>query len=159
MRRRRWRCESSWSAKPSFSIAAAESPPPIMETAPLLATAVATATVPFAKFSHSETPIGPFQTTVPGAFDCLSEELLCCLADVKSHPAVGNSVGVDSHEGCVLVILTSDNVVNGDNECNALRSCLCHKVSCKVKLVVFADRGTVELPHGLHEGVCHTAGR
>src|SRR5699024_4007279 len=53
------------SAKPSFSTAAAESPPPMMEIALLSATACATAMVPFAKFSHSETPIGPFQTTVP----------------------------------------------------------------------------------------------
>ena len=37
----------------------------MMEIALLSATACATAMVPFAKFSHSETPIGPFQTTVP----------------------------------------------------------------------------------------------
>ncbi len=53
------------SAKPNFSTAAAESPPPIIEIAPLSATAFATAYVPFAKFFHSETPIGPFHTTVP----------------------------------------------------------------------------------------------
>ena len=37
------------SAKPNFSIAAAESPPPMIEIAPESATAVATAIVPLAK--------------------------------------------------------------------------------------------------------------
>ena len=37
----------------------------MMEIALLSATAFATAIVPAAKFSHSETPIGPFHTTVP----------------------------------------------------------------------------------------------
>ena len=60
------------SAKPSFSTAAAESPPPMIETAPDSAIALATALVPTAKVSNSNTPIGPFQTTVP-AFLTASE--------------------------------------------------------------------------------------
>ena len=48
--------------------AAAESPPPMIETAPLSATASATLRVPSANRSNSKTPIGPFQTTVPAFF-------------------------------------------------------------------------------------------
>src|SRR5207237_9407678 len=54
-----------FSATPAACTAATESPPPTMETAPrLLATARAIATVPSAKGSISNTPIGPFQTIV-----------------------------------------------------------------------------------------------
>ena len=41
-----------------------ESPPPTILTAPDAATAWATASVPFAKASISNTPIGPFHTTI-----------------------------------------------------------------------------------------------
>ena len=51
-------------SKPILTIAEAESPPPIIDTASLSATAFATASVPLAKFANSNTPIGPFQITV-----------------------------------------------------------------------------------------------
>ena len=57
-----------FSAKPSFSIAATESPPPTILTARLLATAFATASVPLQKASISNTPIGPFQTIILASF-------------------------------------------------------------------------------------------
>ncbi|MBQ3887970.1 MAG: phosphoglycerate kinase, partial [Clostridia bacterium] len=44
----------------------------MMEMAPLSATALATEMVPAAKFSHSETPIGPFHTTVPAPLSALA---------------------------------------------------------------------------------------
>mmetsp|Transcript_4873 Transcript_4873/g.7245 ORF Transcript_4873/g.7245 Transcript_4873/m.7245 type:complete len:214 (-) Transcript_4873:20-661(-) len=56
-----------WSARPAFSTAATESPPPMMVMQPLVvseARVVAMALVPLAKASNSNTPIGPFQMTV-----------------------------------------------------------------------------------------------
>src|SRR5690606_11406822 len=60
-------CEKRSSPSPSDRTAAAESPPPTTLNAPLpVASMIASATpfVPAAKFSNSNTPIGPFQTTV-----------------------------------------------------------------------------------------------
>ena len=47
-----------------YLTAAAESPPPIIVVASISASACATAIVPLAKFDISNTPIGPFHTTV-----------------------------------------------------------------------------------------------
>ena len=52
------------SATPAFVTAAIESPPPMIVVPVTPATASATALVPFANASISNTPIGPFQTTV-----------------------------------------------------------------------------------------------
>ena len=55
------------SERPVFFNAAIESPPPTIDVAPFSvasATALATASVPFAKLSNSNTPIGPFQIIV-----------------------------------------------------------------------------------------------
>merc|ERR1711988_463285 len=55
------------SARPAFSTAATESPPPMIVTQPLPvspAKVSATPKVPFAKASISNTPMGPFQMTV-----------------------------------------------------------------------------------------------
>src|SRR5690606_14511625 len=56
------RCEI-WSSMPSRRTAAAESPPPTAVNPLHSAIARATASVPARKFSHSNTPIGPFQNT------------------------------------------------------------------------------------------------
>jgi hypothetical protein len=56
------------SARPACATAAAESPPPTTVTVPLpvaSAMAVATASVPWSNGDVSNTPMGPFQTTVP----------------------------------------------------------------------------------------------
>ena len=53
------------SERPLLVTAATESPPPMMEMAPLSATAWATAKVPSANLGISNTPMGPFQMTVP----------------------------------------------------------------------------------------------
>mmetsp|Transcript_22581 Transcript_22581/g.35318 ORF Transcript_22581/g.35318 Transcript_22581/m.35318 type:complete len:228 (-) Transcript_22581:747-1430(-) len=56
-----------FSARPAFSTAATESPPPMMVVAPLpvhSARVVATSLVPLANLSNSKTPIGPFQMMV-----------------------------------------------------------------------------------------------
>ncbi|MNC95827.1 hypothetical protein D3C83_130360 [compost metagenome] len=52
------------SATPAALIAATESPPPMIVVPLTAATALATASVPFANGATSNTPIGPFQTTV-----------------------------------------------------------------------------------------------
>ena len=52
---------------PYLSTAARVSPPPAMENALDPAIARATASVPPAKASNSNTPTGPFHTTVPAA--------------------------------------------------------------------------------------------
>ena len=52
------------SVTPALATAAIESPPPITVVPFTAATAFATAIVPFAKASISNTPIGPFQITV-----------------------------------------------------------------------------------------------
>ena len=56
------------SAKPSCSTAAALSPPPMMLVASPSAIAWATALVPASKGGISNTPIGPFHTTVLAFF-------------------------------------------------------------------------------------------
>ena len=53
-----------WPATPAFWIAATESPPPTTDSADEAATARATASVPPANGSDSNTPIGPFQKIV-----------------------------------------------------------------------------------------------
>ena len=53
------------SRTPALPTAATESPPPTTVVAAASATARATASVPAAKASISNTPMGPFQTTVP----------------------------------------------------------------------------------------------
>lgn len=53
------------SPKPRLLTAAAESPPPIIVVASVsYANSSATAIVPLAKLGNSNTPIGPFHTTV-----------------------------------------------------------------------------------------------
>src|SRR5688572_5258361 len=52
------------SVTPAALIAATESPPPIIVVPSTPATALATASVPFANGATSNTPIGPFHTTV-----------------------------------------------------------------------------------------------
>ena len=52
------------SPNPSVLTAAAESPPPIIVVAEVSASDLATAIVPAARVGFSNTPIGPFQTTV-----------------------------------------------------------------------------------------------
>ena len=51
-------------ATPALFTAATESPPPMMVVPCTAATASATPIVPFANGSISNTPIGPFHTTV-----------------------------------------------------------------------------------------------
>mmetsp|Transcript_16505 Transcript_16505/g.56403 ORF Transcript_16505/g.56403 Transcript_16505/m.56403 type:complete len:223 (+) Transcript_16505:30-698(+) len=74
-------------ANPASSTAATESPPPmmVMASASTFAMAVATAKVPFANFSNSKTPIGPFQTIV---FDALTTSAKTCdVAGPTSRPS------------------------------------------------------------------------
>jgi hypothetical protein len=52
------------SVTPAFATAAIESPPPMIVVPLTFATAFATAIVPCANASISNTPIGPFQITV-----------------------------------------------------------------------------------------------
>ena len=52
------------SARPNLLTAATESPPPMMDVQSASATARQTASVPWAKLSNSQTPMGPFQKTV-----------------------------------------------------------------------------------------------
>ena len=55
------------SATPTFSTAATESPPPMMDVTPCFVRSArvwAIASVPAANLSNSNTPIGPFQITV-----------------------------------------------------------------------------------------------
>ena len=70
-------CGVSWKSGPdqptgrvpvACSTAAIESPPPMIVVPRTSATARATAIVPFANVSISNTPIGPFQTTVLASF-------------------------------------------------------------------------------------------
>ena len=56
------------SPNPSVLTAAAESPPPMIVIASVSARDLATAMVPFASVGFSNTPIGPFQTTVLADF-------------------------------------------------------------------------------------------
>ena len=53
---------------PNWFTAAAESPPPMIVTASVSASAFATASVPAANFGISNAPIGPFHTTVFAVF-------------------------------------------------------------------------------------------
>ena len=57
----------------------------------------------------------------------------------------------------VLVILSADDVINGENEVDTLCSCLFNCRLCNVELVVFSDGSTDVLTESLEERVSHTA--
>ena len=98
-------------------------------------------------------PLGNAHRTVPDYSTCtnkrLGEELLGSLADVKTHPAVGNGVGINAHPNSVFLVLASDLVVYREEEVYALFSCSLEKVVSEVKLVILADRSTDGAAHSL----------
>ena len=73
---------------PSWFTAAAESPPPMIVTASVSASAFATASVPCAKFGISKQPIGPFHTTVLASFTA-SQKIFSVSGPISSpcHPS------------------------------------------------------------------------
>ena len=73
------------SPKPNWLTAAAESPPPMIVVASVSAKAFATAIVPAASVGFSNTPIGPFQTTVLAVLTA-SAKRACVLGPI-SHPS------------------------------------------------------------------------
>ena len=84
-------CPKAASSKPSWRTAAAESPPPTTVRPSTLVSASATARVPPAKASNSNTPIGPFQNTVlaspsaaANAFPDSGAAFAAALADAKT---------------------------------------------------------------------------
>ena len=73
---------------PSWLTAAAESPPPMIVTASVSASAFATASVPVANLGISKHPIGPFHTTVLASFTA-SLKILAVSGPISSpsHPS------------------------------------------------------------------------
>ena len=106
-------------------------------------------------------PFGDAHRAVPddgaGADEGLGEEFLGLFADIETHPAVRDGVGVDAHEGGVFFVLAADYVVDGEEEVDALFVCFCHDVACEVEFVGLADGGADLVAHCLEEGVCHAA--
>ena len=59
------------------------------------ATAFATPKVPFANLGNSNTPMGPFQTTVPASFNALAVPGDRLRSNIQDAPAIGNRTGRD----------------------------------------------------------------
>ena len=68
------------------------SPPPAIENAFELAMARASASVPLLKASNSNTPTGPFQTTVPALSISCAYCAAVCGADVEDQVVFGDGV-------------------------------------------------------------------
>jgi len=100
------------SAKPSCSIAAAESPPPIIEIAPDSAPLLQ---LPLYRWQSWRTQIR--HRTVPyhgfGILDCLRIQLDCFLTDVHTHPSVRNLVRRNSLAFCIIAELLPTTLSTG----------------------------------------------
>ena len=102
------------SANPPFSAAAALSPPPIIVVASISAKTSAILFVPTAKLSNSNTPIGPFHTTVFALFN--SSANISTVAGPISNPSQSAGISFDgttflsaSFENSVATILSIGN--------------------------------------------------
>ena len=82
---------------PAFFTAAIESPPPMIVVPFTAATACATALVPAANASISNTPIGPFQTTVFASAIARGVGRDRRRADVEAHPIADRRVADREH--------------------------------------------------------------
>ena len=82
------------SANPSWLQAAAESPPPMIVVASVSASAFATAIVPLASVGFSNTPIGPFQTTVLASLAAVAKS--SCVLGPISRPSLSAGILVES---------------------------------------------------------------
>ena len=106
-------------------------------------------------------PLGNAHRSVPDNGSCaderLSEQLLGLFADVETHPAVRNGIGVDAHEGGVLIVFAADDVVDREQKIDFTLTSLFYHLVRKIELVVFADGSTNGLTLGLEEGVGHAA--
>ena len=106
-------------------------------------------------------PLGNAHRAVPddraGVLDRLGVKRLGRRADVKTHPAVGDGVGVDGLVLRVLVVLFADDIVDGQKEGDALFGGLRHKLLREVDLVLLADGGAGREALGAEEGVSHAA--
>ena len=106
-------------------------------------------------------PLGNAHRSVPddgaGVFHCFSEERGALRADVKTHPAVRNIIGIDDHVFGIFLIFLADDVVDRNQELDALGFGFFHHLFRKVNLVRFEQRGADRVAERGEEGVRHAA--
>uniref|UniRef100_K3X5U2 Uncharacterized protein n=1 Tax=Globisporangium ultimum (strain ATCC 200006 / CBS 805.95 / DAOM BR144) TaxID=431595 RepID=K3X5U2_GLOUD len=103
-------------ARPACSTAATESPPPTIVVEPLFvhsASELATANVPSANFGNSNTPMGPFHTTL------LLELPAGLWTNVEAHPVRWDRVRIHGLRVRVGVKTVGDHDVRRQNELHA----------------------------------------
>ena len=85
-------------------------------------------------------PLGDAHRSVPdngsAALNCIREKLSGFGADIKTHPACGELIGVDGLILSISVELLADNIVDGKKELNALFSRLIHHILGKLNLIL-----------------------
>ena len=85
-------------------------------------------------------PLGDSHRSVPdngsAALNCICEKLSGFGADIKTHPACGELVGIDCLILSIGVELLTDNIVDGKKELNALFGRLVHHILGKLDLVL-----------------------
>ena len=102
-------------AKPDLLTALTESPPPMMLTAPLSATALQTPVVPPANFGISKQPMGPFHTTVsPWPHAAVGEDVTVFGPDAASATDLAETIGTVGEEILVRVSPLVPRVYRGE---------------------------------------------
>lgn len=92
----------------------------MIEIAPLSATAVATAMVPFAKRGELRNAHRAVPDNRASALQRIGKELLGLGPDVETHPAFGNLVARNLLIIAVGIVLVADAIVNRNQEFNPL---------------------------------------
>ncbi len=93
MHRHLWRCVSSCRHIQGWFTAAAESPPPMIVTASVSASASATALVPAAKVRHFEAAHRSVPYNCLSIFNSISEQFCCFRSDIQTFPSIRNLSG------------------------------------------------------------------
>ena len=146
------------SATPALLTAATESPPPMIVVPFTSATARATPSVPAANASISNTPIGPFHTTVFASRSTVWYRRRRLGSDVEAHAAPDRRIVHLEHGGRrARFHLVGDDVIDRERELHAAAFACAHDVARGVELVVLDQRRADRQPEGLEERVGHRA--
>ena len=122
------------------------------------ATASATAIVPRAKASISNTPMGPFQTTVPGSRRVLGKLCRRTRADVEAHAVADRHVGDGQRlGGHVGVECSGHHVIHWQQQWDVALGRAFEQASRLVEFVGLNQRPANRQVLGLEERVGHRA--
>ena len=133
----------------------------MMVVASVSASAFATAMVPFARIGFSNTPIGPFHTTVFAVFTASAYSSAVFGADIQTH-LVSRDLGGCYNRNLNLGVdrireLCCDRGVYRKKQLLAKLLCLLDHLLAVVKLRIVYEGGTYFIALCLQEGVSHAA--